>query len=118
MQQILQQLQQGTTEVVKDNGDGTLITKVNPPSALQLRAARLIVQIINERDQVVTSNQSLAHQMQQILNENENLKRQLKESNELLNSRHVSQTDTRSDGTNAGGSSSDGKNETPRSEAS
>ena len=118
MQQILQQLQQGTHEVIKDNGDGTLEMRVQPPSALQMRAARLIVQIINERDQVVNSNVQMNAQMQQLLEENETLKSQLKELNDRLNSSPVPPTDTETPNPSDSGAYSIGKVETSGSEAS
>ena len=118
MQQILQQLQQGTQEVVKDNGDGTLEVRINPPSALQMRAGRLIVQIINERDQVVNSNVQLNAQMHQLLEENSRLNTQLKELNDRLNSSPVPSTDTEAPNPSDPGVDPVGKDETPGSEAS
>jgi hypothetical protein len=80
MHQILQQLQNGTTEVVQDNGDGTLVTKVTPPSALQIRAARLIVQIINERDQMSNANNQLTAINHSLHNDNVTLNNSLQEA--------------------------------------
>jgi predicted phage-related endonuclease len=118
MQQILHELQNGTHEVVKDLQDGTLEMRVKPPSALQLRAARLIVQIINERDQVVNSNVQLNAQLQQFLQENENLKQQIKDLNDRLNSSPVPQADSSTPSGSNSGIHPDGETEAPRSEAS
>jgi cell division protein FtsB len=118
MQQILQQLQHGENEVVKDNGDGTLVTRVKPPSALQMRAGRLIVQIINERDQVVNSNVQLNAQLQQLLEENSRLNTQLKELNDRLSSSSVPPTDTKASDSSNPGVDSVGETETTGSEAS
>jgi hypothetical protein len=118
MQQILQQLQQGEQEVVQDLQDGTLEVRVKPPSALNLRAARLIVQIINERDQIVNANQSLTHQLQQFLEENSRLNTQLKELHDRLNSSTVPSTNTEAPNPSDPGVDSVGKDEAPGSEAS
>ena len=118
MQQILQQLQQGTQEVVKDNGDGTLEIRINPPSALQMRAARLIVQVINERDQIAGANIQLNAHMQQLLEENSRLNTQLKELNDRLNSSPVPPTHTETSNPSDSGADSSGKAETSGSEAS
>ena len=118
MQQILQQLQNGTHEVVKDLQDGTLEMRVKPPSALQLRAARLIVQIINERDQVVNSNVQLNAHLTQALEENEALKQQIKDLNDRLNSSPVPQAEPSVSDSNDRGIDPTGEDETPRSEAS
>lgn len=118
MQQILQQLQQGEHEVVQDRQDGTLEMRVKPPTALNLRAARLIVQIINERDQVVNSNVQLNAQLHQYLVENEALKQQIKELNDRLNSSPVPQANTSTPAGSNSGIHPDGETETPRSEAS
>lgn len=118
MQQILQQLQQGEHEVVKDNEDGTLEVRVKAPSALNMRAARLIVQIINERDQIVNSNVQLNAQMHQVLEENSRLNTQLKELHDRLNSSTVPSTDTEAPNPSDSGTDSIGKDEAPGSEAS
>ena len=118
MHQILQQLQSGTHEVVKDNEDGTLEMRVQPPSALQMRAGRLIVQIINERDQIVNSNQTLSKHLSQALEEIETLKNQLKELNDRLNSSPVPSADTSTPNPSDRGVDSVGKDETTGSEAS
>lgn len=118
MQQILQELQQGTPEVVKDNQDGTLEMRITPPSALQLRAARLIVQIINERDQVINSNQSLAKQLTQVLEENSTLTTQLKELNDRIATSPVSPTNLGASTENNQGANPGGETSTSSSEAS
>lgn len=118
MQQILQELQHGTHEVVKDNGDGTLEMRINPPSALQLRAVRLITQIINERDQVINSNQTLAKHLTQAQEEVETLKHQLKELNDRLDSSTISQAEPTTPNPSDRGIDPIGKDETPRSETS
>ena len=118
MQQILQELQNGTHEVVKDLQDGTLEMRVKPPSALQMRAARVIIQVVNERDQVVNANVQLNAQLHQSLQENENLKQQLKELNDRLNSSPVPQADTSTSAGSDSGVHPGGEAETPRSEAS
>ena len=118
MQQILQELQHGVHEVVKDNEDGTLEMRVKPPSALQMRAGRLIVQIINERDQVIGANQNLSHHLTQALEENEALKQQLKELNDRLNSSPVPSTNAETPDSSNPGTDSSGKDEAPGSEAS
>ena len=118
MQQILAQLQQGTQETVKDSGDGTLEIRVNPPSALNLRAARVIVQVVNERDQVVNSNVQLNRQLSEYIQENERLKQQLKELNDSLNSKSVSEAKSEVTDSKPEGLDSTGKDETARSEAS
>lgn len=118
MQQILQQLQHGTKEVVKDNGDGTLTMKDVPPTSLMLRTARLIIQIANERDQVVNSNIQLNAQLHHLLEENSRLNTQLKELNDRLNSSTVPSADTSTPNPSDRGVDSVGKDETPGSEAS
>lgn len=118
MQQILAQLQQGTQETVKDNGDGTVEIRINPPSALNLRAARVIVQVINERDQVVNANMQLNRQLNDYLQENERLKQQLKELNDSLNSKPVSETEPEVSDSKSEGLHPNGETETSRSEAS
>jgi hypothetical protein len=118
MQQILQQLQQGTQEVVKDLQDGTLEIRINPPTALHLRAARVIVQVINERDQIINANNTLNREIHDILEENETLKRQIKELNDRLNSGHISQPETIAPDSSNPGLDAIGKDETSGSEAS
>ena len=118
MQQILQQLQQGTQEVVKDRQDGTLEMKINPPSSLQMRAARLIIQIVNERDQVINSNQTLAKQLTQVLEENSTLTTQIKELNDRIASSPVSSTNSSPSTSNNPGTDPGRETPTSSSEAS
>ena len=116
MQQILAQLQQGTQETVKDNGDGTLEVRINPPSALNMRAARVIIQVINERDQVVNSNIQLNKQLQEYLQENEYLKLKVKELNDTLDSIRISETQPKESSQAPERLDNDGKDETTGSE--
>ena len=118
MQQILQELQLGTHEVVKDNQDGTLEMRVKPPSALQMRAGRVIVQIINERDQVVNANVQLQAHLQQASKEIEALKQQIKDLNDRLNSSTVPSAQPETSNPSDTGVDSVGKTETSGSEAS
>lgn len=117
MHQILAQLQNGTQETVKDNGDGTVEVRINPPSALHLRAARLIVQVINERDQIVNANNLLNRHIHSYMEENENLKRQVKELNERINSQHISKDVTEENSPTPEGLDSSGEVKAAGSEA-
>lgn len=118
MQQILEQLQQGEHEVVKDRQDGTLEMRVKAPTSLNLRAARLIKQLVTERDQVnhanIQLNAHLHHSMQEI----EILKRQLKEAHDRINSSPVPPADTTKATPGNSGTDSGGETKSPESQAS
>lgn len=118
MQQILEQLQSGSPEVVKDNGDGTLVHKITPPSALNMRAARVIVQIAQERDGLSRTAQHYAEQLQLLLDENATLNTKLKEFNDRNTTSPISPTQSSASDQSDSGVDSAGKVEVAGSEAS
>lgn len=110
MQQILQELNTGITRYVKQP-DGSELMEHLPPSALQLRAARLIKQVVTERDQVITSNMTLTQSLQSSLDTIDKLNKQIEELNARLANGYVSQTNTSSNHQSVESDTSDRKDE-------
>jgi hypothetical protein len=63
MQQILEELTNGSLEVVGEAGEGVLTYARRPPAALQTRTKQLILQLVNEQDGVVRAIASLEAQL-------------------------------------------------------